>query len=169
MVRAYEKFKFLITLPSKKEVDEALSPQNDVWSSIFREVRRWSLKESNQDKRVWLECIGLLLYGWSLNNLHKIGELWGQVVCCDEPTRGKDDFSLVKILVDTPCFPFINNWIWFILDGVKFKVHVHEVCYDVAQIWTRCGIKHESNGGVKLVSSSLKDLIGDSIEGVTPR
>ena len=62
-VRAFGTFKFSITFRSQEEVDEALSLELDVCSSIFEDVRKWSPVEVSQSRRVWLECIGLSYMG----------------------------------------------------------------------------------------------------------
>ena len=112
----------------------------------------------------WVQSFMLL--GGSLTNLYKIGELWGRVMCCDGPTRDCEDFSAAKILVDSPCFPFINNWIWFKTEGVNFKVHVREIYLDSAQFWKGLNDVQVKS---KAVSSSPKEWSGDSNIGDIPQ
>ena len=64
----------------------------------------------------------------------KVGEQWGCVVCFDDRTREKENFGAAKILVDTLCFPIVNYWIWFKLDGIDYKVHVHQVGWDIVKL-----------------------------------
>ncbi|MED6224891.1 hypothetical protein PIB30_088507 [Stylosanthes scabra] len=64
--------KLLMVFNSVESMEEAFnSPQ--LWNH-FLEVRKWSSGEANSSRRAWIEVIGLLLHGWSEENIRRIGE-----------------------------------------------------------------------------------------------
>ena len=48
-----------------------------------------------------MECFGVPLQAWSMENLKKIGEQWGTVVAYDEQTINKLSSTSSLILMDT--------------------------------------------------------------------
>ena len=116
-------YKFLITFNSKKEAENAANQkQNGLWS-FFEEITLWSPEETCQTRRVWIECWGLPIHGWSETNLSKIGEVWGKVVKVD---MDMEDLSYARVLVDIALFPLIKRWVCFTLDGTVYDVYVKE-------------------------------------------
>ena len=76
-----------------------------------------------QTRRVWIECWGLPIHGWSEENISKIGEVWRKVIEVDMKLV---DISFAKVLIDTALFTLINRWVCFNLDGVLYNVFVKE-------------------------------------------
>ena len=117
-VREIGLFKSLITFHNKQGMLQALEGEDNILGGIFDEVRPWTSEEVCQTRRVWIECFGIPLHAWSLENLKKIGEQWGTVVGFDNETEQQLTFSSAKILLDTCCFQFIKGFI---------NVHVKEM------------------------------------------
>ena len=126
-IRAMGEYKFLVTFHSREEAEEVLSLEKNFLSSILNEIRKWTPQDVCQTRRIWLECQGLPLHGWSKLNITKISDIWGKVIRIDFPKGELEDFSFARIMIDTACYSFINNWICFALDGIVYDVHVKEI------------------------------------------
>lgn len=91
------------------------------------------------------------------------------MVCCDFPTSDKEDISSAKIPVDTLCFHFIDNWIWFFINGVKFKLHFREICLEAVHLWKSLIKKKEVQFKFVESPSLEKEMTGESGNGVFPQ
>ena len=98
-------------------MEEALKEHSNVLCRYFEEVRPWSLEEVCQTWKMWVECFGLPLQAWSLDNLRKIGGQWGFVVGFDEQTIKKTSFSSAKILLETCYYQHIQGNVFYQLKG----------------------------------------------------
>ena len=85
--------------------------------------------------RVWLECMGSPPHAQSKENIRKIGEIWGNVICFDNKTSKGLAFNSAKILVDSCIFQYIQQWIVCLVDGKAFDVYVKEVSFDYVNLW----------------------------------
>ena len=83
----------------------ALSIGKELLLEHFVEIR-WSEKEICETRRVWIECLGIPHHKWTIDNIRKIGEEWGSVVCLDSKTKMGESLCSTKILIDT-CVQFI--------------------------------------------------------------
>ena len=75
----------------------------------FLRLDLWSKSEWSYSRCVWLECHGLPRHAWSVENLHKISEVWGSVIDFDENSVNGKSFSFAKILIDTCIRHFIKG------------------------------------------------------------
>ena len=130
-------YKALIVFESKQSMEEQLSKCNQELSKFFEDVRIWCEEEWCQTRRVWIECFGIPIHAWSNENIKKIGEEWGAVVCLDELTEAGKSFSTARMLIDTCLWQNIQGWVYFSIDGKGYDVYVKEVgleCY--SQWWS---------------------------------
>lgn len=81
-------------------MEAALGEDLDLFPSCFTNIRRLSSYDSCATRRTWIEAIGIPPQAWCRNNLRKIGELWGDMVCFDKAMELGDSFQYAKILVD---------------------------------------------------------------------
>ena len=65
-VKDIGKYKLLVTFSTKEDMKKALSSGMDFLKSFFADIRRWSMEEVGQTRRVWLHCQGIPLHEWSL-------------------------------------------------------------------------------------------------------
>ncbi|MED6216427.1 hypothetical protein PIB30_007771 [Stylosanthes scabra] len=72
----------------------------------FIEIRRWLPGEVNRTRRFWLEFNGLPGNAWTIENMERIGNVWGTVIRVD---KGKGDhFNAFRVLVDAKISPMIQ-------------------------------------------------------------
>ena len=133
-VRLIDKYKVLVTFQSQEEMEAALMDGKDILLEIFAKVRNG----------LWRKCVksggcGLSvrvpLHGWSTFNLEKIGDMWGRWVCYNDNTRNNNDCTSTKMLISTTFMPFINLWIYFVMDRVVYDVHVKETSWEFVNLW----------------------------------
>ena len=136
-IRDIDKYKYLVTFSTKQDMDESLEAGRDLFLEVFDEIIPWTVEEVAVARRFWLECRGVPLHGWSNQNFRKIGEVWGNFVCCDSNTSQAESFEAAKILIDSTCFQFIKGWVSLILEGKIFDIHVMEVEREGFQLSTR--------------------------------
>ncbi|MED6114530.1 hypothetical protein PIB30_081105 [Stylosanthes scabra] len=65
--------KLRIIFDSKQSMKEAYNSL--ILLNYFLETRKWSKTETNTLRRLWIEVIWLPLYGWSMENMRRIGEV----------------------------------------------------------------------------------------------
>lgn len=64
---------------------------------------------------------------WNRNNLRKIGEVWGDVVCFDKSTELGELFQSAKILVDTLFTSSTEEELLLSLSEGGFRIQVKEI------------------------------------------
>lgn len=74
--------KYLVMFESIEELVEAQHANRVRWN-IFQEMRIWNDMEDISKSLVWLECYGIHPKLWSRENILKIREIWGEVLCFD--------------------------------------------------------------------------------------
>ena len=126
-VRTINPYKVLITFKSIEELEKAEQNGKEKLLTIVDDFRRWDIQEVSNVRRVWLECKGLPLHGWSNANVEKIGVIWGKVVQCDCESWDCTGFQSARVLIDTTVMSSIEGWVCFDLDGIIFDVHVNEL------------------------------------------
>ena len=87
-----------------------------------------------------MECLGVPLHAWSINNFRKVTEVWGTVVGVDKSTEDGKGFREARILMSTKYYPYIQGSIYLSIDGCGYDIYVKELgkgfttmdfsCYD---------------------------------------
>ena len=125
-VRAMDPYTVVITFKTKEEMEDALTVSSEEMLKIVDDIRKWSSKEKCRVRRVWIECIGVPIHGWSLENFEKIGEVWGKFIKCDLTTLNNEDFRMARIQIDTTVFQKITTSLCFMVGGESFDVFISE-------------------------------------------
>ncbi|CAO2834768.1 unnamed protein product [Amaranthus hypochondriacus] len=68
---------------------------------LFHDVRKWTNKEDIDERLTWIVCCGLHPLCWSLENLEKIGGLWGKIIHVDHNFYGVNSLTIARMLVQT--------------------------------------------------------------------
>ena len=85
-VSLIDSYKALITLKIEQEAEEIIKRGNNYLQLEMEEIRQWIPEEVCKEIRVWLECIGIPLHAWSIENFVSIGNHWGRFLKCHEDT-----------------------------------------------------------------------------------
>lgn len=124
-------YRALVTFESPGKANEAMSKEREVLGKFFAEFRMWSDEDWSQTRRIWLECYGVPPHAWSYDNIKRIGEEWGTVVCLDNTTKEGKSFSVARILIDTCVWLYIHGWVFLSVEGKGYDVFVKEVGKEV--------------------------------------
>ena len=95
------------------------------------------------DRLVWLEFYGIHPKCWTMENVRKIGEKWGTVICIDNRVESLCSLTYARVLVRTKAQNKIDARIRLLFDYESCDVWVKEGC------WYRGKIRLGSNGSYK--------------------
>ena len=98
-----------------------------LWN-IFDDIRMWSEGEFLDDRLVWIDFIGMHPLCYSMENLKKIGELWGPIIHIDSKVQGVERITGARILFRTKAQNKIDNRIKIMYDHGSCDVWVKEHC-----------------------------------------
>ena len=126
-VRNLGAYKVLVTLASKEDKDQILKEEGGPLRDSFVEIRDWTIEETCQTRRVWVECFGIPPHAWTLHNFRNIAEHWGTTVRFNEPTACGRSFSSARIMMDTCLFSYIQGTVYLLVEGNGFDVYLKEM------------------------------------------
>ena len=92
--------KVLIVFDCKNEASNAVSVESVLWD-VFDDIRLWSEGEVFDDRLVCIECHGIHPKCWSAENVRKIGEKWGLVLCIENRFHNLCSLTFVRMLIRT--------------------------------------------------------------------
>lgn len=92
--------KLILMLNSDSEVKNVVKEDSVLWN-IFDDLRIWTEGESFSDRIVWIDCFGLHPKCSSLDNIKKIGERWGPILCVEKDVNGVESLTSARLLVRT--------------------------------------------------------------------
>ena len=121
--------KILIIFDSKEDASNAASLDGPLWN-VFDDVRVWSEGELFDDRLVCIECIGIHPKCWSMENVRRIGEKWGPVLCIDNKVESLDSLTYTRMLVRTKAQNKIDTRIKLLFEHDSCDVWVKD-CYGV--------------------------------------
>ena len=121
-----DSYKVLITLETEQEAMEILKKGCNILQPDLEEIRPWTPEEVCKVRRIWLECIGIPLHAWSMENFVILGNQWGRFVKCHDETFRGSSFMSAKIQIDTTVFNSIEAWVCLAVEGAIYDVMVKE-------------------------------------------
>ena len=127
MLKTWVYIKALVTFISKEAMEEFLCYQQPLLE-FFDEIRNWNPEEVCQTHRVWLECVGLPLHAWSLDNFGRMAKIRGTMFGIDITTKEGRGFKNARILIDSCFYPYIQSRVYFSVDSIGFDSFVRELC-----------------------------------------
>ena len=124
-VAALSCHKFLLTFPTLEEMELALDNQIEL-EQWFVEIKRWGTEEVCDSRRVWLYIMGVPPHGWLWENFKQIAELWGEFICLGRSTNSIESFEVMKVLVATKVFQFIEGEVLLHIGYGGYRVTIRE-------------------------------------------
>ena len=153
-------YKALVTFDSKESMEAALNSTRELLMNHFEEVRKWSRGGmGTKPEEFELNVMALHRNAWTSDNIKKVGEVWGGVVCFDKLIKEGKSFSAARILIDTCLFQFIQGWVYLSIGGRGYDISVKEIGSEV--YGTMCFIKSDN-----LAKSSSVESIAYCLENV---
>ena len=125
-VSALSSLKFLLTFPSQEEMEAALSNPEEL-HQWFVFIKKWDIAESCDNRRVWIDILGVPPQGWKWENFKLIAELWGQLICLGKSTNNTESFEAMRALIATDRFCMIDSEILMLVDNCGYRVTIREI------------------------------------------
>lgn len=122
-------FSFVLFFESIVEMNKALDKSSPLWKH-FKFVRRWSDEMEYMDRVACLECYGIHPTCWEIENIKKIGELWGMVLHVDNDINGVNNLTYARLLVRTEAQFRIDTRIKLAWEHGKSEIWVKECQYE---------------------------------------
>ena len=119
--------KMLIVFDDKNKVSKAVSVGSSLWN-VFDDIRPLLEGEYFDDRLVWIECYGTHPKCWTKDNVRKIGEKWGPVLCIKNRVESLCSLTYARMLVRTKAQNKIEARIRILFDSGSCDVWVKE-CY----------------------------------------
>ena len=107
-VRMVSCFKSILTFPSVELLEECLK-NHDELNKWFSSIEKWNLSVQAEIRRVWLEVFGVPIHGWAEENFKLIAEVWGRLICLDQPAGLTTTYESMKLMVVTDQFYRIDG------------------------------------------------------------
>lgn len=79
----------LLTGDLEGSIDEFLNQEESVLAKWFIEVKKWSSKVANCERRIWVIVMGIPVHGWKENVFKSLVQAIRSYVGVDESTRLK--------------------------------------------------------------------------------
>lgn len=111
---------------SLEEANRILIEKKFFLENWFAEVRLWKKFDVCHTRRTWIELFGFPPHGWKPENIIKIAEIWGDVVCLNEESVDVKSLEVACVLVDTPHMSCIDDEVNFHLQGETYRFKVLE-------------------------------------------
>ncbi|CAO2815927.1 unnamed protein product [Amaranthus hypochondriacus] len=118
-------FSYVLFFESIVDVNNALDNMSPLWK-YFKCVRRWSEEIEYKDRLACLECYGIHPTCWELENIKKIGELWGTVLHVDNDISGVNNLTYARLLVRTEAHFRVDTQIKLAWENGKCDIWVKE-------------------------------------------
>ena len=108
---------------------DALSLEVEGLHPLFYEIRPWSVREWSHSRKVWIECLGLHPFAWSVSNIQAIGEAWGSVIRLEEDTVSGKCVGNARICIDSYQKSFIKGWLTLDMGELKCDIYIYIYIY----------------------------------------
>ena len=122
---ALSSFKFILTFSTVESMSEALEHQQEL-EQWFIDIKRWGNEECCDIRKVWLDVIGVLPYGWKWENFKQIAELWGRLICLGKSSSNTDSFEVMRVLIATKSFQRIEAEVLLTVGYGGYRVMIKE-------------------------------------------
>ncbi|XXG57454.1 hypothetical protein AAC387_Pa03g4601 [Persea americana] len=97
----------LVSFPNLEEFSLLLDNPKAASNQVFVSLQRWVPEPSTSLRKVWLQCFGVPLQGWSAEVLESIGRKVGDVVEVGPEMLNKSSLEFGRICVQTGDYSFI--------------------------------------------------------------
>ncbi|KAJ8445424.1 hypothetical protein Cgig2_031237 [Carnegiea gigantea] len=126
MICALSSLKFILTFPTMAQMEETLNNHEelDIW---FSNIKKWSIYDSCETRRVWLEVFGVLSCGWCWENFKRIASLRGQLITLGKAISRTDSFESMKMLIVTDVFNKIDQDTVLNLGDGDYRLMIREI------------------------------------------
>jgi len=125
-LRALSCVQFLLTFENAQTMYEILEQQVEL-EHWFINVKKWSLEDRCETRRVWLEVIGVPPHGWKWENFKDIAEKWGKFISLGRSTLNTESFETMRVQIATAVFQKIEAEILLQVGFGGYRVMVREV------------------------------------------
>ena len=90
-------------------------------------MKRWDKYEYCETRRVWLEIIGMPPHGWKWENLKKIANIWGKLICLAKPIIRTKSFESMKLFIITDILRTIHCDLILNIEDLGYRILIREI------------------------------------------
>ena len=107
-------------------MEEALSNPGEL-HQWFECIKRWDVAECCDNRRVWIDILGVPPQGWKWENFKLIANLWGQLICLGKSTTNSKSYEAMRALIATDRFCRIDSEILLLVENCGYRVTIREI------------------------------------------
>lgn len=106
---------------------QAILDDSEEWFyEVFSDIRKWSQKEIDNERVVWIRCHGIPLHAWNNDFFSELALNFGTFLGVDENTKKKNTLDVARVLIRTKCYDVFNMVVEANINGTKFEVKIFE-------------------------------------------
>ncbi|KAL6983994.1 hypothetical protein U1Q18_017370 [Sarracenia purpurea var. burkii] len=129
LVKPLGGIKVLLQFPSQEIKTSFVASKRDWLEKWFGVVHKWSYREANLTKRVWVYVEGVILHARNENTFTSIGERWREVVMVDKRTTDRRDLEVGRVLLSTNHSKATNTFYQLKVNKFLYSIRVSEGCF----------------------------------------
>ncbi|KAK7252142.1 hypothetical protein RIF29_35893 [Crotalaria pallida] len=109
-----------------EEVKELLRSEEEWFSSVFSDVRRWTPKDLAKERFVWIRCFGVPPQAWDEAFFRLIANKWGTLLELEKKTLTRERLDIESFLLATSYKAKIYDVVQVKVHGLLVEVRVME-------------------------------------------
>ncbi|KAL5137963.1 hypothetical protein HKD37_10G028241 [Glycine soja] len=111
---------------SDTKAQELIREEINHGTSAFYGLEKWNSKTKPGNRLIWVQCWGIPLVAWSIDNLRKIVAAVGDLVEVDDDFEDMQRLDRARVLVRTPWRSTVEHMVTAHIDGDVHKISIVE-------------------------------------------
>jgi len=111
---------------SDAKAQKLIQEEIDQGTSMFYALEKWNSKINPGTRLIWVQCWGIPLVAWSMDNTRKIVAAVGDLVEVDDDFEDMQRLDRARVLVRTPRRPTVEHVVTTTIDGDSYKIYIVE-------------------------------------------
>ena len=105
---------------------QMMDEENEGGRTMFHTMEKWNPRMRPGHRLTWIQCWGIPLIAWDMQQIKKIVAGIGEMVEVDDNVEGQWKMDMARILLKTPWKPLIQHTVRVNIQGEIFQVHITE-------------------------------------------
>ncbi|KAL2604534.1 hypothetical protein AAZV13_09G073000 [Glycine max] len=137
---------------SDTKAQDLMNEESNHGTTAFYELKKWNPKTKPGNRLIWVQCWGIPLVAWSIEQMRKIVAELGDLVDVDDNFEDMQRLDRARVLVRTPWTPTVEHNVTAHIDGVDHTISIVE---EHCNAGVACARHHRSVWG------SLEEILSD--------